>query len=184
MISYPSGISFFGSGSQEFYRSWGRLRGQKNVCPGKISVCGRRPGRFATVLASLASWRAPQLNCADTYSSSFALRDSDSRRSSQSASLPEAATARSCATSPRTVLSSGVLPPASASNAAHALPVVRPSSPTAAVSWSETSLRCRLEEPTAAIGSPVVGQYAEPQPDLIAPKPMPAEPFSPTLTLT
>ncbi len=72
----------------------------------------------------------------------------------RSASLPEAATARSCATSPRTVLSSGVLPPTSASNTAHALPVVRPSSPAAAASWSETSLRCRLEEPTAATGSP------------------------------
>jgi len=31
----------------KLYRSWGRLRGQQNVCPEKASVSGRKTGRFA-----------------------------------------------------------------------------------------------------------------------------------------
>ena len=132
--------------------------------------------RFAAVLSSPTSSRALQVDFVDTYPSSFALHDSDSWRCGWALSLPVAATTRSCVTSPRTVCASGVLPPASASNTAHALPFVRPSSPTAAAGWSETSLRCRLEEPASAINPLGCSQNAEPQPDLIAPKPVAAQP--------
>jgi len=149
-----TGISFFDTGFTKLYRSWGRLQGQKNVCAPKASVCGRKAGRFAAVLASPASSRALQVDCADTYPSSFALRDSVCRLWRRPISLPEAAKAQCCAASPRTGFASGVLPPASSSNTAHALPVVRPSSPNAAAGWSGTSRRCRLEEPVCATGCP------------------------------
>ena len=98
-----------------------------------------------------ASSRALQGNCADIYPSFFptvirirgiAVGRPVCRKRQQPdpAQLAENRTLVSCPS------------PASASNTAHALPIVRPSSPTAA-SWSETTLRCRLEEPIAATNS-------------------------------
>ena len=43
-----------------------------------LYTSGRKAGRFAAVLASPASSRALQVDCADTYPSSFGLRGSDS----------------------------------------------------------------------------------------------------------
>src|ERR1039458_5876857 len=46
--------------------------------------------------------------------------------------------ARSGPASPRTAAASDILPPAKASSSGHASPVVHPSSPAAAASWSAT----------------------------------------------
>ena len=64
---------------------WRKLQDQRGSSKGKT-------GRFAVAHALPASSRAIQVNCADTYPSSFALRDSDSRLCGWALSAPEAVT--------------------------------------------------------------------------------------------
>jgi hypothetical protein len=109
-----TGISFFDPESLQLYRSWGGLQGQKNVCVENASVCG---GKAWHLLPSLPCPPHRELlsSLFPTLVRPLFFLHWNSAQRRQPVSLPEAATAPSCITSPRTVLSSGVLPPATES---------------------------------------------------------------------
>ena len=120
-----------GTNLSELYCS--RVESQGQSC-----ICSRKTERFHAVLVSPTLSMSFLADFSYTSPSSLVLNGSIRLVCRQSFSLPEAAT------SPRTVFASGVPPPASASSTAHASPAARPSSPTSAEGWSETSLRSRL----------------------------------------
>jgi hypothetical protein len=104
------GISIFGSGLMELYRSWGRLQGQKSVCAKKPAFAEEEPGESLPSLPRLPH-RKPSMSIGLTsihHPLPCVIRFAVLWR--RSVSLPEAATAQSCAASPRTGFAPGVLP--------------------------------------------------------------------------